>query len=96
MPEHDLLILGETEVALQSVGAILLHSALKRRHGVLNGKTGGATMANHQQWGGRVPSDSTPGITTYDLKEPCREQLERVKHTTGARPYAAGYPAPPR
>jgi hypothetical protein len=43
-----------------------------------------------------VPSDSTPGITTYDLKEPCREQLEIVKHNTGASPYAAGYPSPPR
>src|SRR5919198_944413 len=70
MPEHDLPILGETEVALKSIGSILLHGALKRRHGVLDCETGGATMANHQKWRGRVRSCSPPGIATYHLKEP--------------------------
>ena len=29
MPEHDLLILGEAEVALEPIGSLLLHGALK-------------------------------------------------------------------
>jgi hypothetical protein len=64
MPEHDLLILGETEVNLEPVGSILLNGALKRRHGVLNRDTGGATMANDQEWHAGVTSYSPPGIAT--------------------------------
>jgi hypothetical protein len=29
MPEHNLLILGKAEVALEPVGSLLLHGALK-------------------------------------------------------------------
>jgi len=64
MPEHDLLIPGEAEVKLEPVGSILLHGVLKRRHSVLNRNTGGATMANDQEWRGGVTSYSPPGIAT--------------------------------
>src|SRR5262249_7716002 len=80
MPEHNLLILGEAEVAFQPVGSILLHGALKRRHGVLDCETGRATMANHQEWCDGVTSCSPPGIAPYHLKKPLWDKLEIVRH----------------
>ena len=95
MPENDLLILGETEVKLEPVGSILLHGALKRRHGVLNLETGGATMANHQKWRGGVTSCSPPGIATYHLKEPLRDELEIIGHTANDDTRAPECPTQP-
>ena len=95
MPEHDLLILGETEIALERIGSILLHGALKRRHGVLDCETGGATMANHQEGGGGVTLCSPSRITTYHRKEPLRDELEIIGHNANDDSRAPGYPTRP-
>src|SRR5215510_6214581 len=92
MPEHDLLILGETEITLERIGSILLHGALKRRHGVLDCETGRATMANHQEWRGRVTSCNPPGIATYHLQEPLLDELEIISHNANDDIRALGYP----
>src|SRR4030095_12649917 len=92
MPEHDLPILGETEIALERIGSILLHSALKRRHGVLDCETGGATMANHQEWRGGVTPCSPSRIATYHRQEPLRNELEIIGHSTNDDSRVPGYP----
>ena len=96
-PNHardQLLILGKTEVNLESVCSILLHGALKRRHGVLNRDTGLATMANDQKWHTGVTSYSMPKITTYYLKSHAG-RTEIVDHTANDDTREPGYPTRP-
>jgi len=95
MPEHDLPILGETEIALERIGSILLHGTLKRRHGVLDCETGGATMANHQEWRGGVTPCSPSLIATYHRQEPLRDELEIIGHNANDDSHAPGYPTRP-